>query len=241
MDAIATEERFIANFQSQIDEFGDTSDMLEEEMAEYVQLVAQSNRAKCVVSPIISPSLRLPSLHLLPGSARSSISSSKSSHDMQTVRTLEGRKDLFQISLQQFLINTRNDIVTRQLRRNPAYNVQPGGSSLVVFCVSNLIYRENRDKPRDESLPHLQLSGILAVRQHCVGVVAEARYRAALLYIQHKVPALLDNVRLWVEAGSGSLSAERKSAIRSAVESAERVLKKVSIDHRLFAIRSEGC
>ena len=131
--------------------------------------------------------------------------------------------------MQQFLINTRNDIVAQKLRRIPAYNVQPAGSSLAVFCVSNQLYRDHRDKPRDEALPYLQLSGILAVRSHCVGVVAEAQYRAALLYIQHKVPALLDNVRLWVEAGSGSLSAERKLAIRSAVEGAERELKRVSV------------
>ncbi len=57
MDAVATEERFIEDYQSQIEEFGDTSDILEEEMAEYVQLQAQCGRAKCVFFPFFSPFL----------------------------------------------------------------------------------------------------------------------------------------------------------------------------------------
>ncbi len=160
---------------------------------------------------------------------------------MQEQRVCWRKYDLFEVRLQEYLIDTRNDIVTQQLRRNPAYRAQGEGSSLKVFCVSNLIYRDNRDKPREEALLHLKLSGILAVREHCVGVVAEAQYRAALLYIQHKVPALLDNIRLWVEAGSGSLSAERKLAIRNAVEGAERELKKVSVHHGLSTFPPEGC
>jgi len=131
--------------------------------------------------------------------------------------------------LKRYLVLTRNHIVRQQLRE--AYVERIPGDDLSVFCVSNRDYWSHRDLPRDQSEDVLKLSGIIEVRKHCIGIVAESQLRAATLYMQHQIPALLDSLQLWVQSGSGSLSAERKRAIRDALDDVERRLRRVRI-HR---------
>ncbi|KAB5551088.1 hypothetical protein GE09DRAFT_1174162 [Coniochaeta sp. 2T2.1] len=121
-----------------------------------------------------------------------------------------------------FLIRTRNDSVCQQLR--DIYAERIPGDNLAVFCVSNLDYWRHRDLPRDVSWRHLELSGMIDVRKHCISIVAESQLRAARLYMEQRIPALLESLQLWVQSGSGSLSAERKAAIRATLDDVERIL-----------------
>lgn len=128
-------------------------------------------------------------------------------------------------SLRSFLIRTRNDSVCQQLR--DIYAERIPGDNLAVFCVSNLDYWRHRDLPRDVSWRHLELSGMIDVRKHCISIVAESQLRAARLYMEQRIPALLESLQLWVQSGSGSLSAERKAAIRATLDDVERILRGV--------------
>lgn len=127
--------------------------------------------------------------------------------------------------LKSFLVCTRNEIVCQQLQER--YEGQIPGDELSVFCVSNVDYWEKRDQPKDVSIDLLELSGMLEVRKHCISIVAESQLRAATLYMRRKIPALLNSLQLWVQSGSGSLSAERKKAIRDTLDNVERILRKV--------------
>lgn len=109
------------------------------------------------------------------------------------------------------------------------YQTQVPAADLPIFCISNLDYWEHRDRPKDEALPFLQLSGILQVRRHCLSLVAEGQLRAAKEYITNAIPALLGSIELWIQSGAGSVSAERKEAIRSALDEIERELEAVSV------------
>lgn len=99
---------------------------------------------------------------------------------------------------------------------------------LPVFCVSNLEYWEHRTRPKGEALPFIRLSGILQVRKYCLSIVAESQLCAAIEYMTDAIPALLGSVELWVQSGSGSLSAERKQAMRNTLEEIQRALDTVS-------------
>jgi len=128
--------------------------------------------------------------------------------------------------LKRFLITTRNQQVTGALQT--LYEAQVPAADLPIFCISNLDYWEHRDRPKDEALPFLQLSGILQVRRHCLSLVAEGQFRAAKEYVTNAIPALLGSIELWIQSGAGSVSAERKAAIRSALDEIEQELDAVS-------------
>ena len=130
--------------------------------------------------------------------------------------------------LKTFLVSTRNEIVRQQLRE--AYVERIRGEDLSVFCVSNFDYWKKRDHPKDISAEWLRLSGMIEVRKHCISIVAESQLRATTLYMKKSIPAALESLRLWVQSGSGSLSAERKKAIRETLDSVERKLQKVGTD-----------
>lgn len=123
------------------------------------------------------------------------------------------------------MICTRNEIVRQQLQER--YEGQIPGDELSVFCVSNVDYWKKRDQPKDVSIDLLELSGMLEVRKYCISIVAESQLRAATLYMRRKIPALLDSLQLWVQSGSGSLTAEKKKAIRDTLDNVERILRKV--------------
>ncbi|KAK1475314.1 hypothetical protein CABS01_03591, partial [Colletotrichum abscissum] len=132
------------------------------------------------------------------------------------------KKNLFE--LKEYLIKTRNAIVTRQLRT--AYEDKIAGGNLAVFCVSNILYWDERHKPRDVALPSLQLSGILALRKHCLGIIADSQLSIAKRYIDNDIPAMLGEAALWVESGAGSTGAEQKLHIRDTLNLIESRLKR---------------
>jgi hypothetical protein len=122
-------------------------------------------------------------------------------------------------------VTTRNAIVCQKLGDEYADKIP--GDDLAVFCVSNKDYWKTRNLPRDVSRALLELSGILEVRKHCISIVADSQLRAATRYMEQKIPALLDSLHLWVQSGCGTLSAERKKAIRDTLDMAERRLRRV--------------
>ncbi|UQC76138.1 uncharacterized protein CLUP02_17649 [Colletotrichum lupini] len=132
------------------------------------------------------------------------------------------KKNLFE--LKEYLIKTRNAIVTRQLRT--AYEDKIAGGNLAVFCVSNILYWDERHKPRDVALPSLQLSGILALRKHCLGIIADSQLSIAKRNIDNDIPAMLGEAALWVESGAGSTGAEQKLHIRDTLNLIESRLKR---------------
>ncbi|KXH31905.1 hypothetical protein CSIM01_02457 [Colletotrichum simmondsii] len=127
-------------------------------------------------------------------------------------------------NLEEEFIRTRNTIVTRQLRT--AYEDKIPGGNLAVFCVSNILYWDERHKPRDVALPSLQLSGILALRKHCLGIIADSQLSIAKRYIDNDIPAILGEAALWVESGAGSAGAEQKLHIRDTLNLIESRLKR---------------
>jgi len=129
------------------------------------------------------------------------------------------------LRLKSYLIGTRNRSVTEQL--NNDYRPQIPGGRLRAFCVSNKDYWENRNYPKDQALPFLHLSGILALRKHCLSIVAESQLIIVARYIRDDIPALIGDVELWVQSGEGTASAEEKSAVRESLDAAERRLKEV--------------
>jgi hypothetical protein len=118
------------------------------------------------------------------------------------------------------------------------YENQTSAGNLAVFCVSNFDYWEHRDEPKDQALPFLQLSGILQVRRKCLSLVVEGQLRAATEYVTNAIPALLGSIELWIQAGAGSVGAERKQAIRSALDRIELELEAVSFYGKLVCTQS---
>lgn len=53
-------------------------------------------------------------------------------------------------------------------------------------------------KPASASKRHLELSGIMALRKYCIGMVAESHIRALNNYVKHQIPTLLGSASLWV-------------------------------------------
>lgn len=102
----------------------------------------------------------------------------------------------------------------------------PGGG-LRVFCISNTGYWEHRDLPKDIALPFLELSEIIAVRKHCISMVANTQLCIATKYIRDDIPATLSDITLWVESGAGTLSAERKNTVRETINVLETRLRRV--------------
>jgi hypothetical protein len=84
------------------------------------------------------------------------------------------------------------------------------------------MYWQHRDEPCSKAMPYLLLSGILEIREHCMAMVSESRYLAALAFMRSDIPALLSDATLWVRSGSGSLSAERKLKIKERLDEMER-------------------
>jgi hypothetical protein len=123
-------------------------------------------------------------------------------------------------------MTVRNGKVSRRLRTD--YKNHPAGKDLNAFCVSNKLYWKLRDKSVTVSLPLLQLSGIMELRRYCIGIVADSHLRTTTEYIRDQIPALFGSVELWVQAGSGNASAERKQQILEAMTDIEQQLDKVS-------------
>jgi hypothetical protein len=122
----------------------------------------------------------------------------------------------------QHIILLRNTKVEQSLRQT--YNKYAVGARLNVSCVSNTLYWKNRQASAQDAQPFLQLSGILALRRHCIGIVADSHLHATVEYIRNEVPAFVGSVELWVQAGSGTASVERKEQILAAVDAIQTQL-----------------
>jgi hypothetical protein len=140
-------------------------------------------------------------------------------------RKAETAKEGHDLDLQRFVVRLRNDKVSRRLREE--YRNHPIATSLGIFCVSNTVYWDNREKAANMFLPYLRFSGILELRSYCIGVVAHSRLQATQKFIKDEIPALIGSVELWVEAGSGNASAESKQRVLDAVSAMQQELDKV--------------
>ncbi|GJC81467.1 nuclear GTPase SLIP-GC [Colletotrichum liriopes] len=143
---------------------------------------------------------------------------------------LSRRKVLQQkaFDLKEYLIKTRNASVSKELQKEYSPKVPAG--TLHVFCVSNTEYWAKRRLAKDEALPSLHLSGILALRKHCLAIIGDSQLSIATKFVANDVPALLGDVALWIESGAGSASAEQKQAVRRTLDKVERKLKRVNKD-----------
>ncbi|KAF3809574.1 hypothetical protein GCG54_00012860 [Colletotrichum gloeosporioides] len=125
--------------------------------------------------------------------------------------------------LKTFLVETRNAEVTKKLQAS--YRDKVRGGIVHVFCISNTEYWSKTMLPKDEAIPSLQLSGIIALRKHCLSIIAESQLRLATKFVTNDIPALLGEAGLWVESGAGSANAEQKSAVRRTLDKIERQLR----------------
>lgn len=132
----------------------------------------------------------------------------------------------FTARLIEYLITKRNASVTTTIEE--LYNPMMPGDGVKVFCVSNTLYWDHRSLPKDEALPYLQLSNVLAIRKHCLSMVAQSQLRIATKYLRNEIPALLRDVDLWVESGAGTMDAERKRFVRQTLDALEDRLKRVN-------------
>ncbi|KAK3331432.1 hypothetical protein B0H66DRAFT_546532 [Apodospora peruviana] len=128
------------------------------------------------------------------------------------------------LALQNYLIVERNALVTTELTEK--YRPQVPGGNISVFCASNTIYWDNRNKtPAERAMPFLRLSGILEIRRHCIALVSESQLRIAVHYMQDKLPNFISRIELWVQSGAGTTDAEQKQAVRAALNQLEASLR----------------
>ncbi|GKT44287.1 uncharacterized protein ColSpa_04468 [Colletotrichum spaethianum] len=135
-------------------------------------------------------------------------------------------KEQKRFELKRYLIETRNTSVSRKLHE--LYDNKIPAGALRVFCVSNTEYRAGRWLPRDDALPLLQLSGIIALRKHCLAIIGDSQLRIATKFVANDIPALLGDVGLWIESGAGSTSAEQKQIVRETLDKVEQMLHRVN-------------
>lgn len=114
--------------------------------------------------------------------------------------------------LEAYLIRLRNDRVSSAVRKQ--YKDKLPKDMLRVFCVSNKKYWKARPMSASQAQPHLQLSGILALRRYCIGVVAESHYQATKDFVNDDIPAFVASLQSWLQAGLGSSSAEKKKEVQ---------------------------
>lgn len=138
---------------------------------------------------------------------------------------LENRRNAIKFELLEYAIRTRNCHVTQDLRTE--YQAQARGGKLHVFCVGNKMYQERRKLDKSVSGKYLNLSGVIEVRRHFIAAVGESQLRASKNFLEHSVPALLQDIELWVQSGAGSASAEEKQAVTRVLDKVERTLEKV--------------
>ncbi|KAF2278876.1 uncharacterized protein EI97DRAFT_372095 [Westerdykella ornata] len=150
-------------------------------------------------------------------------------------RVKESKEDK-KFKLRRYIMQLRNDKVSVGLQKQ--YRNHSTAKPLKVFCVSNTMYWENREKPAKAALPYLELSGILGLRRYCIEIVAKSRLHAAREFITDAIPAFLGSVELWVKAGCGNASVDGKQRILDAVRVIQRKLD--ALTSPLSKLRSLG-
>lgn len=142
-------------------------------------------------------------------------------------RELEIHHNAIEFELLECAVRTRNSHVTSKLRKKYRTRAQAQDEPTHVFCVSNEMYRTNRNLDKSVSAKYLSLSGVIDLRRHFIAAVGESQLRASKNFLEHNVPALLRDIELWVQFGAGSASAEQKEAVRHVLGKVERTLTKV--------------
>ncbi|KAF4962888.1 hypothetical protein FSARC_9044 [Fusarium sarcochroum] len=115
------------------------------------------------------------------------------------------RKKNYEFELKDYLVQTRNQIITGQLRTLSA--------------------------SRTESMRFLNLSGILLVRKHCISIVAHSQRRIATRYMKDEIPALLADIELWVQSGARTATEERREALCQSLNNIEQHLRRDFTSH----------
>ncbi|KAH6842290.1 hypothetical protein B0I37DRAFT_381596 [Chaetomium sp. MPI-CAGE-AT-0009] len=91
----------------------------------------------------------------------------------------------------------------------------------------NTLYWEKRDsRPLGVTIPFLELSGIVTIRRHCMGLVSESQLRIATTYLRDDIPNLLSRIELWIQSGAGTANAEKKRAVQEALGQLEDELRR---------------
>ncbi|KAH7406760.1 hypothetical protein DE146DRAFT_404176 [Phaeosphaeria sp. MPI-PUGE-AT-0046c] len=140
-----------------------------------------------------------------------------------------------ELELKRFIVQLRNNRVSHGLRQT--YRAYPVAASLQIFCVSNQAYWDNRKRPADVALPYLTFSGIIELRRYCIGIVGQSRLQAIRTFIKDDIPALVGSIELWIEVGSGSVTAESKQSILDAVDDIQQEFDQlISPASRLYQI-----
>jgi hypothetical protein len=138
-------------------------------------------------------------------------------------------KDQLDLKLHRYISGLRNNKVSRRLREQ--YRAYPNAGSLRIFCVSNKLYSNNRNKLATAALPYLNWSGILELRRYCIGMVAQNQLHIVRKFILNEVPAMLGSLELWIEAGSKDISVDSKNQIIDTVSDIQHTLDEVSTHH----------
>lgn len=106
-----------------------------------------------------------------------------------------------------------------------------------IACVSNTIYSDNRNG----AMRWLELSGIISLRRHCLGLVAGHQLQDATHFMRNEIPSLISSVELWVQSGSQRIATETRALIREASKSVERDMRNVSVANvTIGVLRSDG-
>lgn len=125
------------------------------------------------------------------------------------------------------MISARNNDISTQLTN--VDNLLLPGQALQVFCVSNHIWWKHRGNPEPFSQQWLELSGIIRLRQHCIGLVSSNQLRTAMSFIDNSLPTLLADVGSWVSTGAGTLSAEQRLRLCEILDQFELKLRTVCL------------
>lgn len=94
-----------------------------------------------------------------------------------------------------------------------------------VFCVSNKLYSDHREDSRERAEAYIELSGIPELRRYCQSVPAEAQFRAAAAFLEHRVPTLLGSLNQWALVGSDSVTAESAATLSRVVNRVKGILR----------------
>ncbi|KAF2638819.1 hypothetical protein P280DRAFT_404207 [Massarina eburnea CBS 473.64] len=137
------------------------------------------------------------------------------------------RREHSKVELHRHIITVRNTHVSKGIQN--AYRNHPAASNVQTFCVSNKLYWDNRNIPATQARPRLELSGIIGLRRYCIGIVAESHLRVTRAYIIDEIPAFFSSTELWLEANSGTASAESKRQILEVVSAVEAELDEVRL------------
>lgn len=131
-------------------------------------------------------------------------------------------------SLDKQRIEFRNEATTESLIKMYKAYQTPAMPQPNVFCVSSKMYRDHRDGDVRRALPYLELSGIMAVRQHCIAILSDSQHLAATDYMRHRVQALLDSIQVWVQSLTEIADVQKHKALQEALVTIKTWLKEVS-------------